>query len=54
MKATHAHNRSCDAEVIDVDEDNERACLVESSDSGSDAEYNVLFFFLPSHHWQPR
>ena len=54
MKATRAHNRSCDAEVIDVDEDNERACIVESSDSDSDVECNVLFFFLPSHHWQPR
>jgi hypothetical protein len=47
MKPTRAHNRTSDAEVIDVDDDtNERACLVENSDSDSDSESacDVPFF----------
>ena len=44
-KPTRTHNRSSDpTEVIDVDADNERACLVDNSDSDSDC--NVFKFFL--------
>ena len=45
-KLTRAHNKTSDpTEVIDVDADNERACLVNNSDS-EDADCNVLLFFL--------
>lgn len=43
-KRTRAQNRTTDpTDVIDVDADNERACLVDNSDSDSDR--NVLKFF---------
>jgi hypothetical protein len=43
-KPTRAHNRTSDpTDVIDVDADNERACLVDNSDS--DVDCNVLIFF---------
>jgi hypothetical protein len=41
-KPTRAHNKTSDpTEVIDVDADNERACLVDNSDSEDDADCNV-------------
>jgi hypothetical protein len=46
-KPARAHNRNSDlTEVIDVDVDNERACLVDNSDSDSDC--NVLNSFYSS------
>jgi hypothetical protein len=45
-KPTRAHNRTSDpTEIIDVDADNERACLVDNSDSG-DSDCNVSKFSL--------
>jgi uncharacterized cupredoxin-like copper-binding protein len=52
-KPTRAHNRNSDpTDVIDVDVDDERACLVDNSDSESDSDCNVLNSF-PSKftHW---
>jgi hypothetical protein len=50
MKPTRAHNNlKTSAEVIDVDVDNERACLVDNSDSEpelADSDCNVLRLFL--------
>ena len=45
MKPTRAHNRTDPTEIIDVDEDNERACLVDNSNSDSDCNVVKLFPF---------
>ena len=48
-KPTRAHNRTSASEVIDVDADNERACLVDNdSDDEDDCNVltNLLFFNL--------
>ena len=43
-------NRASDhTEVIDVDADNERACLVDNSDSDSDCNVFILFFLRQPH-----
>ena len=45
-KPTHTHGRTSDpTEVIDVDVDNEQACLVDNSDSEpeSDSDHNVHY-----------
>jgi hypothetical protein len=42
-KPTRSHNRGGPTEVIDVDVDNERACLVDNSDSDSCNVFNFLF-----------
>ena len=48
-KPTRAHNRTSDAtEVIDVDEFNERACLVDNSDEDSNCIVLKIFLFIVS------
>ena len=42
-KPARSHNRGDPTEVIDVDADNERACLVDNSDSDSCNIFNFLF-----------
>ena len=49
-KPTRAHNRASDhTEVIDIDADNEQACVVDNSDSDSDCNVFILFFLRQPH-----